>query len=82
MMTTMLQTNNGRICQESYETASRDGMRRARQLRALGYEVAIGSIGPQVTPVGLVRTTLVTISPGVHADTYGLPEVTKIVWPR
>ena len=69
--------NSGRWCQESYETASRDAGRRARQLRQAGYLVATQAMGDQVTPVGLIKLTLVDIRPGRHADTYGLPEFAR-----
>jgi hypothetical protein len=69
------QVNNGRFCQETYETPFRDAARRARQLRLAGYQVAVGPMGPQVTPVGVVKLTLVDIRPGTHADTFNLPEV-------
>ena len=69
------QVNQGRWCQEHYETASRDAGRRAKVLRACGYEVIVSSLGIQVTPVGYVKMTMVTIRPGANADTCGLPEV-------
>jgi len=47
--------------QEWYETASRDAGRRARQLRKLGYTVTVSGMGTQVTRVGLVKMTLLTI---------------------
>jgi len=77
-MRTLLATNNGRWAQESYETASRDAGRRSRQLRKLGYKVAVGSMGPQVTPVGTVKLTMVTVAPGIHEDTFGIPAIEEI----
>jgi hypothetical protein len=51
--------------QESYETASRDARKRARELRALGFKVSVSAMGPQVTSVGTVNLTLVSIhNPG------------------
>ena len=47
--------------QEEYETASRDAGKRARQLRKLGYRVVVSSPSIQVTPVGLVKLTMLTI---------------------
>jgi len=67
--------NTGTSAQEMYETASRDAGHRARELRRLGYRVSVGSLGPQVTSVGRIAMTLVSIHPGTNADTYGLPEV-------
>lgn len=49
-------------CQEWYETASRDAGRRARELRSLGFKVNVCGMGYQVTPVGQVKMTLVTIA--------------------
>ena len=75
-------TNTGRWAQETYETASRGAAKRAKQLRTLGYHVAVGSVGPQVTPLGVIRMTLVDIRPGANADTFGLPAVDRVDWPR
>ena len=81
-MLCMLQVNNGRWCQESYETASRDAVKRARLLRQLGYVVSVAPLGPQVTQAGVIKTTLIDIRPGSHLDTLGLPPVETVRWPR
>jgi hypothetical protein len=73
------QVNQGRWCQESYESASGDARRRAIQLRKLGYQVTVGSMGMQITKVGSIRLTMVTVNPGVNSNTSGLPEV-EMVW--
>jgi hypothetical protein len=75
-MTCYLQVNNGRWCQESYETASRDAGRRAKQLRDLGYLVSVTTMGRQVTRLGLMKLTLVDVMPGSNSDTSDLPFVT------
>ena len=80
-MKTMYQVNQGSWAQETYETASRDAGRRARQLRAAGYQVTVSSLGPQVTSLGMIKTTLVDIRPGTNADTAGLPPVERVEWP-
>jgi hypothetical protein len=54
-----VRTRNGQ--QESYESASRDAGRRVRQLRKLGYKAYSSPLGPQVTRVGIIRLTLVTV---------------------
>ena len=69
------QTNQGRWCQEWYETASRHAGRRARALRKAGYGVTTSAMGMQVTSVGRVKMTLVDIQPGQHEDTMNLPAV-------
>lgn len=57
----------GRVCsranhaQEWYETASRDAGQRAKELRAQGFRVYVSGMGPQVTGVGVVKMTLVTV---------------------
>lgn len=66
--------------QESYETSTGDARKRASELRKAGYHVSISSIGSQVTPMGLIRTTLVDIRPGCHLDTCGLPPVNRVKW--
>ncbi len=78
----MGQVNQGSWCQETYESASRTAGQRAKQLRALGYQVTVASLGPQVTPLGTLKATMVDIRPGAHADTFGLPEVALVEWPR
>ena len=70
------QVNQGRWCQEHYETASRDAGRRAKELRKLGYVVTVVGMGDQVTGVGHVKMTMVDVRPGRHEDTCGLPAVT------
>jgi len=51
--------------QETYETASRDARRRARELRAVGFHVSVSAMGTQVTSVGTVKLTMITIhNPG------------------
>lgn len=47
--------------QEWYETASRHAGRRARQLRKLGYSVSVEAMGPQLTDVGYVKMSLLSI---------------------
>ena len=67
------QVNNGLWCQEWYETATQDAGRRARQLRKAGYHATSEAMGSQVTSVGRVRMSLVTIRPGSNPDTFDLP---------
>lgn len=74
-ITCLLQVNTGTWCQESYETASRDAGKRAKQLRQAGYQVAVSSMGAQVTSLGLIKLTMVDIRPGSNQDTFYLPEV-------
>ena len=47
--------------QESYESASRDAARRAKQLRSLGFQVSVSPMGPQVTQYGILSLSLVSI---------------------
>lgn len=77
-MQCLMQVNAGRWAQESYETASRDAGKRARQLRQMGYHVNVSSMGSQVTPWGMLKLTMVSIRPGAHEDTYGLPYVEMV----
>jgi hypothetical protein len=76
-MNAMTVTNTGLMRQEFYETASHHAGKRARLLRRLGYDVSVDPAGMQVTPVGVVKSTLVTIYPGRHRDTFGVPKVGK-----
>lgn len=47
--------------QEHYESKSGDARIRAKQLRKLGFKVSVSSEGAQVTPVGTVRMTMITV---------------------
>jgi len=80
-MTCLLQVNHGLWCQESYETASRDAGKRARQLRKLGYEARTSAMGCQVTPWGSLKLSLVDIRPGIHEGTTELPKVEMVKRP-
>ena len=62
---------------EWYETASRDAGRRARALRKLGFRVLVSSMGSQVTSVGLVKMTLLSVV-GLGYDDE-VPEPEKVV---
>ena len=56
----LYRTNNYQT--EWYETASRDAGKRARDLRKLGFKVTCDStFPPQVTSVGKVKMTILTI---------------------
>jgi hypothetical protein len=74
-MTCIERVNEGSWCQETYETATRDAGRRARQLRQAGYQASVVRLGYQITAVGRVALSLVNIRPGEHNNTFGLPEV-------
>lgn len=53
-------TRTPTVQQEWYATGTGDARRRARQLRALGYRVVTSS-SDQITPVGRVKMTLLTV---------------------
>lgn len=48
--------------QEHYETGTNDAGRRARELRAAGWRVTVSALGSQVTDVGRVKMTMLTIT--------------------
>jgi hypothetical protein len=81
-MQCMLSVTGRNWTQESYETASGHARKRASQLRKLGYVVTVSSLGSQVTRLGLIKTTMVDIRPGVHEDTTGIPPVKQVDWPK
>ena len=64
------------MVQEIYETASRDAGRRTRQARAAGHRATAGALGPQVTPVGTVRMTIVNIE---HKDGEPIPAPENLI---
>lgn len=76
------QVKTGSWCQEHYETASRDAGKRARELRLAGYHATVSSLGPQVTPLGVIKMTMVDIRPGSHDDLFYLPSVEMVEWPN
>ncbi len=78
------QVNTGHWCQETYETAAREAGRRVRQLKRVGYEAYSDSLGPQVTPLGVIKLSIVSIRPGDNRDTWGLPDENwrLVEWPR
>ena len=47
--------------QEMYETGSGIARKRSFELRKLGYKVSTSNLGRQVTEVGLVNTTMITV---------------------
>lgn len=59
--------------QESYETVTCDAARRTRQLRKAGFRSFSSAMGIQVTPVGLVKMTLVSIVMGAEQTRLELP---------
>ena len=62
--------------QETFETASREAGQRARQLRKLGLTVYVSPMGMQVTSLGSLRLSLVSIY-GISADAE-FPEVERL----
>ena len=66
------------VKQEMYDTGNPEIKRRACELRALGYDVKVSSLGMQVTSVGLVKTTMITVwdaderYPSPNKDHYSL----------
>lgn len=68
------QTNGNGWTQEWYETSTRDAGRRARQLRKAGYRVSVSGQGSQVTNVGRVNMTMVSIY-GDYDQMSNLPAV-------
>ena len=56
-------------CQEIYETAAPHADRRARALRKAGYVVVSNPW------IGHIGKSILTITPGSHETTFGLPDV-------
>lgn len=67
------QINAGTWCNEWYETSTKHGTQRARQLRRAGFSATCSAMGYQVTQHGRVRMSILHIGPGRHADTLDLP---------
>ena len=64
-------------CQETYETASRHAAIRGRQVRAAGFRAYSSALGLQVTGVGTVKLTMLTIMPKQDSYFDGLPPVRR-----
>lgn len=60
--------------QEHYESSTRHAGLRAKELRKLGFDVSVSSLGPQVTNVGVVRMTMITIK----QDGRDIPEPSRV----
>lgn len=66
--------------QEWYETKSRDARKRAKYLRTLGFKVSVSQGGPQVTPVGRINMTLLTV---VYPEDREIPPPARVErWAR
>ena len=65
------------VKQEFYETASRQARPRAAQLRKLGFQVSVCSLGSQVTEYGRIQTTMLTIQLPNATGIYELPATTE-----
>lgn len=61
--------------QEHYESASRHAGRRARALRKAGFQVLVSPMGQQVTSVGRVGMTMLTIMETDTAKFDSIPAV-------
>ena len=69
------QTIGRDFCQEWYETASRHARKRTAECRKAGFKAFSSSMGNQVTDVGRVKMTLVSIYPDKATDFSDLPPV-------
>ena len=69
--------NDGRWCQATISTGAIGIRTVASILRREGYKVAVGSMGNQVTNVGLVKMTLIDIHPGTHPDTFPVSDILR-----
>ena len=56
-----MEERTAEMVQEWYETGSRECRARARMLRKQGYRVVVQNMGDQITSVGRIRCTMLTI---------------------
>ena len=70
-------TNQGRWCQATISSGAIGIRTVASILRREGYKVAVGSMGNQVTNVGLVKMTLIDIRPGTNPDTFPVSDILR-----
>jgi hypothetical protein len=64
-----MMVNQGTWAQESWDTGNPAIRARIKNLRARGYEVMVSSLGMQVTPVGVIKMTMIDIRPRSNTDT-------------
>lgn len=74
--------NQGMWCQVHIPTDA-DGIRRAVAiLKREGYSVSVYNMGIQVTDVGKIKMTLISISKGTRDDTFGATAILEAHIPK
>jgi len=72
---TFSMVNDGRWCQITFDTGN-PGIRRATKwLRNNGYIAVTSNMGYQITEMGSLKLTMITIKPGIHSDTFYVPKI-------
>ena len=69
--------NQGNWCQASVFTGTVGIRTAALVLRRAGYNVSVSSLGNQITEMGTLKMTMLSINPGSHEDTFGASEILR-----
>ena len=69
--------NQGNWCQATVSTNTLGIRTAASILRREGYKVSVSSMGNQVTSLGMMKMTLISISKGNHDDTFEVSDILR-----
>ena len=69
--------NQGNWCQATVSTNAVGIRTAASILRREGYKVSVSSMGNQVTSLGLMKMTLISIGKGNHEDTFDCSDILR-----
>ena len=69
--------NQGSWCQASVPSGAIGIRTAASILRREGYKVSVGSMGTQVTRLGILKMTMIDIRPGTNPDTFSASDILR-----
>ena len=69
--------NQGNWCQATVSTGAVGIRTAASILRRGGYHVRTLAMGNQVTLLGVIKSTLIDVRPGINGDTFGVSAVLR-----
>lgn len=69
--------NQGNWCQVGVSTGATGVRAATKALRSLGYRVSTSSMGLQVTDVGLLKMTMISVNKGSNEDTFAVTDILR-----
>lgn len=69
--------NEGRWCQATVSTGATGIRTAASILRREGYQVSVGSMGNQVTRLGVLKMSMINVRPGTNPDTFPVSDILR-----